>query len=506
MAVLDREREVIVIRVVYDGPPEAGKTTSLRALASTLLQRLHSPAEEYGRTLYFDWLDYTAGRFEGCQVRCQIVSVPGQRELAHRRLHLLKTADVVVFVGDSMRSRVQESLDSLRELTGVVSGSVGPPVGVIYQANKRDLPDAMPMDELRTLIRSQGANLGVVESIASDGTGIREAFVFAVRLALDRVREQLHTQSLGSGRPEVDSSHALLAELQTRETAVVREPPLQASSLLRQVLSENDDDLLTATPWNDLSVPVCDEERPRSPDPSAPSGSIWPPVEGRLTLQDAASTRLTTHRLRSGAWTAGVGQGWRIFSNAECVYDDPEAGRETLVRVASLHSACKPLLSANRCIVLAATGHGTWRLWQIVRAERPLREQLSRLEGCTTEEAALRIIDAASQLYEVSVRMKSGPCHLPCSVDTIGSGDHGPVYVGLMPMEPLAHVTVDPMAGIGSQLGLLVRHSLPERGGEVLSAISRGLNRDQAPYGRRILDELAAVLEEEPTCLHASNR
>ena len=26
MAVLDREREVIVIRVVYDGPPEAGKT------------------------------------------------------------------------------------------------------------------------------------------------------------------------------------------------------------------------------------------------------------------------------------------------------------------------------------------------------------------------------------------------------------------------------------------------------------------------------------------------
>jgi hypothetical protein len=38
MAVLDGDASEIVIRVVYDGPPEAWKTTSLRALAGSLSQ------------------------------------------------------------------------------------------------------------------------------------------------------------------------------------------------------------------------------------------------------------------------------------------------------------------------------------------------------------------------------------------------------------------------------------------------------------------------------------
>jgi hypothetical protein len=78
----------------------AGKTTSLRALAGSLGQTLKSPAEEYGRTLYSDWLDYTAGRFEGYKIRCQIVSVPGQPELSQRRWRLVKDADAIVYVGD----------------------------------------------------------------------------------------------------------------------------------------------------------------------------------------------------------------------------------------------------------------------------------------------------------------------------------------------------------------------------------------------------------------------
>ena len=362
MAFLDREREVIVIRVVYDGPPEAGKTTSLRALAGSLGQNLKSPVEEYGRTLYFDWMDYTAGRFEGYQIRCQIVSVPGQRELAPRRWRLIKDADVVVFVGDSTNTRLVESLECLRELSRFLSRTASQQVGVIFQANKRDLPNAMPLEELKTLIHAGGSSIGVVESVASEGTGIREAFVFAVRLALDRVREQLNTRTLTVGRPEIDSSEDLMEYLRSREPQSNHDSAPMALPLMRQVLHENDDTATQATPWHDVSVPVGDEERPRSPDPSAPSGSIWPPVEGRLILQEAASTRMTTHRLRSGGWTAGIGNGWRIFSSAETVFNDVEAGRETLVRVARLHAACKSLLSVNRCIVLATTGLGTWRL------------------------------------------------------------------------------------------------------------------------------------------------
>jgi signal recognition particle receptor subunit beta len=504
VAFLDREREVIVIRVVYDGPPEAGKTTSLRALAGSLGQTLHSPAEEYGRTLYFDWMDYTAGRFEGYQIRCQIVSVPGQRELAQRRWRLIKDADVVVFVGDSTSARVVESLECLRELTRFLDRT-SLPVGVIFQANKRDLPSAMPIGELRTLIRGGGSNIAVVESIAAENAGIRESFVFAVRLALDRVREQLQTRILPVGPPDIESSEDLMEHLRSREPVAVSDDVPIALPLIRQVLAENDDTVTQSTPWHDVSVSVGADDRPRSPDPSAPSGSIWPPVEGRVILQEAASTRMTTHRLRSGGWTAGLGRGWRIFSSANTVYADVEAGRETLVRVARLHAACKALLSDSRCIVLANTGQGTWRLWQIVRAERSLREKLTDIEQCTTAEAAARIVEAATLLCEIGARMQNAPCNLPCTLDTVGCGDRGPVYVGLMPMEPLASPGADLTFGIGSQLGSIVRNTLHDRRSDVLSAIARELLHNQTPYSSRILDEVLTELAEEPKGLRRSS-
>ncbi len=497
MAVLDREREVVVIRVVYDGPPEAGKTTSLRALAGSLGQHVTSPAEEYGRTLYFDWMDYTAGRFEGYQIRCQIVSVPGQSEFYQRRWRLVKDADVVVFVGDSTNERVEESLESLGELSRFLARTASPPVGVIFQANKRDLPNATPLDALRKRVQSGGSPIAVIESVASEGTGIRETFVFAVRLALDRVREQLVSKSLPVGKPDIESSDALLASLRRREGRESSPPPAAAPSappLLRQVLAENEDPTIQFAPWRDVSVAVAEEERPRSPDPSAPSGSIWPPVEGRVILQEAASKRMSTHRLRGGGWTAGLGLGWRIFSGRDTVFHDLEAGREVLVQVARMHVACRPLLSVHRCVVLASTGQNSWRLWQIVRAERPLRDRFTDINRCTTEEAAARIVEAANVLCEVGARIQAAPCNLPCTLDTIGYTESGPVYVGLMPMDVQDGPTADVSYAIGSQLGSILRSALHDRRSEVLAAVARSLFHAHPSDSGRLLDEVLTQL------------
>jgi len=81
VAILDSGNNAVVIRVVYDGAPLAGKTTSVGALGQGLGAAVVSPAEIGGRTLYFDWLDYTGGLFEGHRIRCQIVSAPGQARL-----------------------------------------------------------------------------------------------------------------------------------------------------------------------------------------------------------------------------------------------------------------------------------------------------------------------------------------------------------------------------------------------------------------------------------------
>src|SRR3954471_17712015 len=114
MAIIDQTKGVLVVRIVYDGPALSGKTTSLRALAKGVQSKVESPAETAGRTLFFDWVDYVGGLFDGRQIRCQIVGVPGQRELAERRKLLIETADAVVLVLDTRQAEWDFSLDWVR--------------------------------------------------------------------------------------------------------------------------------------------------------------------------------------------------------------------------------------------------------------------------------------------------------------------------------------------------------------------------------------------------------
>src|SRR3954469_21794785 len=129
MAVLDPERNAVVIRIVYDGPPHAGKTTSVKALARSLMRTVDTPLEAAGRTMFFDWMEYTGGLFEGHQIRCQIVSVPGQPDLAARRRALLESADVVVFVADtSDRASVERSVAHVHQMVEILRGHADLPI------------------------------------------------------------------------------------------------------------------------------------------------------------------------------------------------------------------------------------------------------------------------------------------------------------------------------------------------------------------------------------------
>src|SRR5262249_23679141 len=143
VAVLDPDGKVIVISIVYDGPPQAGKTTSVRALARSVGREVYTPEERNGRTVYFDWMEYTGGLFQGAPIRCQIASVPGQRRWVRRRAHFLELADVVIFVGDTSAEGWAETRERLHDLRRRLDARAAeePPVGVVFQANKRDRAD-----------------------------------------------------------------------------------------------------------------------------------------------------------------------------------------------------------------------------------------------------------------------------------------------------------------------------------------------------------------------------
>jgi signal recognition particle receptor subunit beta len=405
MAVVDLKNHAVVVRIVYDGPPFAGKTTSLQSLGRSLGRKVESPAEFDGRTLLFDWLEYTGGLFEGQQIRCQIVSVPGQPDLAPRRRALIETADVVVFVADSGdRASLEKSASYIRELTAMLRGLPGRPVGVIVQANKRDLPEAVPRDELRAMLGQDAAHIGLTESVADSGAGVRETFVLAVRVALDRVRAQLAAEELLQLDPATDGVHHLLRRIE-------KVP-------------------LTEEPWAGRVQVVNEDAVPRLPDTRVPTGAIWPPFEGRLVLHEAVSRELVAHRI-GGDWVAGVGSAWKVHSQAEDVFRDFDEGRRALIGWAREHAALSSLLSPMRCVVLAEAGEQTWRLWQVVRTVATLRGWL--LEGAALELRALyrRLVDTAAALGEAYARF--GGTRLQPTLDTVGIGEGGVHYVALMP-------------------------------------------------------------------------
>jgi len=376
MAVLDPRSDAVVIRIVYDGAPMAGKSTSVGALGKGLGSSVLTPAEVGGRTLYFDWLDYTGGLFEGHRIRCQIISVPGQATLAPRRRRLLESADAIVFVGDSSPAGFSADRGYLGGLCRVLEQLPGPPVGVVLQANKRDHTHAVPIEKVRSMLDELGMRIGVVESVATDGTGIRQGFVFAVRLALDRVRELMRTGQLHSARPEVDTAEELLDQLKRTEDGRMdyastaglvhtRVSDVRPQSIVSEALDQAVHDNDTTV----ISTQSCggDGYVPAPPDEHVASGMVWPPVGGRTVLQELAQAGIQLRRSAQGDWSGAVNGRWRIQSAASEVYEALEEGRTVLVQSARVHAASTGERSADRCVVLAGDGHGRYRLWQIAR-------------------------------------------------------------------------------------------------------------------------------------------
>lgn len=459
MPILNEEKNQIVIRIVYDGLALSGKTTTLRMLANSLEQQFYTPEEMYGRTVFFDWVGYTGGLFEGYQIRCQIITVPGQSFWAVRRKHIIDSADAVIYVGDTTRGRFADSLNGLKSLHEQLRQLPEPPVGIIFQANKRDLVDTVPLDEIQRALGEAVKGIAVVESVAAEGSGIRQAFVFGVRLCLDRVRELIQTDSLPVGAPEIDSGEDLLREICTLEENISIEPEKTAASSV----AETDDQMHLRDP--ELEAALCavfrsedirdsaddkgnmsihldslkqqtvpdgidrDTLPPLPPHRDVPSGMIWPPVGGRIILSEATSNTPQPCGLNNGDWTATPVEDWTFHSYKEDVFDDLSVARKALINWAQQHITLLSVLSPLRCLVLAETGHGTWRLWQIIRLEDSLLS-MSReaLEGSDLQQIA-------SQQFE-TLRYE-----LPCSLDTLSLMDDGSIrYNGLVPSSPLLRV------------------------------------------------------------------
>ncbi len=158
MSMINYASREINCKIVYYGPGLGGKTTNLEyvygKVAPNTRGKLISLATETERTLFFDFLPVDLGTIRGFRTRFHLYTVPGQVYYNASRKLILKGVDGVVFVADSQAERAEANLESMQNLYDNMAayGYDLTRMPFIVQYNKRDLPNAAPLDELQSML------------------------------------------------------------------------------------------------------------------------------------------------------------------------------------------------------------------------------------------------------------------------------------------------------------------------------------------------------------------
>ena len=162
MSFINYSSREINCKIVYYGPGLCGKTTNLQHIYTKtnpeLKGRMISLATETERTLFFDFLPLALGEIRGFKTRFHLYTVPGQVFYDASRKLILKGVDGVVFVADSQIERMEANLESMDNLRINLKdqGYELEKIPFVVQYNKRDLPNAAPLHEMRRLLNPQG--------------------------------------------------------------------------------------------------------------------------------------------------------------------------------------------------------------------------------------------------------------------------------------------------------------------------------------------------------------
>ncbi|HSF13958.1 MAG TPA: ADP-ribosylation factor-like protein [Vicinamibacteria bacterium] len=180
-------------KIVYYGPGLCGKTTNLQFIYEktnpNAKGKLISLATETDRTLFFDFLPLELGNVRGFKTRFHLYTVPGQVFYDASRKLILKGVDGVIFVADSQRERMDANVESLRNLEQNLKaqGYDIRTIPYVLQLNKRDLPSAVPVDEMKSKLCIDTEP--VLEAIAAseDGFGVFDTLKAVAKLVLQEL-------------------------------------------------------------------------------------------------------------------------------------------------------------------------------------------------------------------------------------------------------------------------------------------------------------------------------
>lgn len=179
MSFINYNAKEIHCKIVYYGPSLGGKTTNIQ----WVFHKTNNPGKsdltelptDIERTLFFDFLPLNVGDIRGFKTRFHLYTVPGQVVYDASRKLILKGLDGIIFVADSQAERMDENLQSLENLKTNLEqqGYEIDKIPLVFQYNKRDLPNSLPIAELRNKLNH--FNSPDFEGKAKNGEGVFEA-------------------------------------------------------------------------------------------------------------------------------------------------------------------------------------------------------------------------------------------------------------------------------------------------------------------------------------------
>ncbi len=180
---------MVKLKIVYFGSSLAGKSTNVKVLYEILKQKgiakgdLVSMETDEKRTLFVEMF-LSELNIEGLKMEIKILTTPGQFRLHPLRKVIMKGVDGLVFVVDSSAQRRQVNYLVMRETAAVLKeqGEDILRLPIVVQYNKRDLPDAMDIEEMEVMYNPWATEY--IEAVAIEGRGVLETFVKAVKKVL----------------------------------------------------------------------------------------------------------------------------------------------------------------------------------------------------------------------------------------------------------------------------------------------------------------------------------
>ncbi|MBJ6800188.1 GTP-binding protein [Geomonas propionica] len=258
MALVNQAKREINAKIVFFGPGQAGKGTSLRHVFNKLKPEFRGALKvmsvQGARMLFFDFTPPGDGNVDGFRVRFHLYTVSGPLVDPAAWKMVLKGADGVVFVADSAPQRLADNQAALGQLVEYLKGygQSLTSIPTVLQYNKSDLADASAVAELEQQLNP--SRLVSFKTSSQTGEGVLQGLMALVKSVLTGLRAK-GTDAIASGealqhmvespapaaapaRPAVEAHPAAPASARpTAAPAPVQSPAAPAPSAEEEPLS-----------------------------------------------------------------------------------------------------------------------------------------------------------------------------------------------------------------------------------------------------------------------------